>query len=219
MKILLFSGGIESTCLACSWRPDVCFTVDYGQVSAPGELAASRLIARYLHLEHEVARINLNEFGAGLLSGRGRTGPKNAPEFWPFRNQMLITLTAMRFSRIPNVHICIGTVLTDRRHPDGTSLFLRSMKRLLQVQRDDFVLEYPAARNLTQSLIEQSRADDILGFTFSCHTGPITCGRCPGCRKNLALREWSVSRRLRQKSRASHQTGSAKLTSMARASR
>jgi 7-cyano-7-deazaguanine synthase len=218
MKILLLSGGIESTCLAISWQPDLCFTVDYGQVSAPGEVAASRLIARHLRLDHEVARINLNEFGAGLLSGRGRGGPTGAPEFWPFRNQMLITLAAMRFDRIPNVRICIGTVLTDRRHPDGTIRFLRSMNRLLQVQRDDFVLEYPAARSATQSLIEKSHVDHLLGFTFSCHTGPISCGRCPGCIKNLALREWSTLRRLRQKSRASHQTGSAKLTPMARAS-
>lgn len=217
MKILLFSGGIESTCLAIAWKPDLCLTIDYGQISAPGEIAASRLIAKSLQLDHEISRVNMREFGSGLLSGHSGAA-KGAPEFWPFRNQMLITLAAMKFSKIPGLRICIGTVRTDNRHADGTALFLRSLKRLLEIQQNDLTLEFPAARMSTESLIKKSSVKSkILGFTFSCHTGPLACGRCPGCKKNLAIREWAASYYGR-KSRASHQIGSGKLTSIARAS-
>ena len=189
MKILLFSGGIESTCLAKSWKPDVCFTLDYGQVSAAGEIAASRLISRSLGLDHEVAQINLTDFGAGILAGR-KPIPNEKQEFWPFRNQMLITLAAMRFARIPDVQIAVGTIRTDRQHPDGKPAFLKLMRKVLSAQRPDLMLEFPALNMSSEKLVEASNITlSTLGYTFSCHTSPIACGRCPGCRKNLAIRE------------------------------
>jgi 7-cyano-7-deazaguanine synthase len=191
MKALLFSGGIESTCLAYSQRPDICLTIDYGQVAAPGELTASRSIAKALKLNHEVMEANVREFGFGLLAGQRVAIPKQ-PEFWPFRNQLLITLAAMRLYKAAEVHLIIGTVRSDQKHADGTSNFLSSMT--LGTQKYDLVLEYPASRLSTEALIRNTKTpDNILGYTFSCHTGPLPCGRCPGCIKNLRAREFSLS--------------------------
>jgi 7-cyano-7-deazaguanine synthase len=193
MKALLFSGGVESTCIAYKVRPDICFTINYGQIAAPGELTASRLIAKALKLEHEVIETNVRELGLGLLAGR-RFEATSQPEFWPFRNQLLITLAAMRLYKSAEVHLLIGTIRSDRKHADGRAKFLSSMKKVLGIQKADLVLEYPASRLSTESLIRSTNLPNgILGYTFSCHTGPLPCGRCPGCVKNLRAREFSIA--------------------------
>jgi 7-cyano-7-deazaguanine synthase len=38
---LLLSGGMDSVALAYWLRPDVAFTIDYGQLSAEGELRSA----------------------------------------------------------------------------------------------------------------------------------------------------------------------------------
>jgi 7-cyano-7-deazaguanine synthase len=193
MKVLLFSGGIESTCLAYSERPDMCLTIDYGQIAAPGELTASRLITKALKLDHEIIETNVRELGLGLLAGRRFDGNR-PPEFWPFRNQLLITLAAMRLYNLADVRLLIGTVRSDRKHADGTANFLNSMKKTIGIQKSDFILEYPAFRLSTESPIRNAKIPNkILGYTFSCHSGPLPCGRCPGCIKNLQARGFGLA--------------------------
>src|SRR5690606_26846711 len=120
MKLLLFSGGIESTCLAHLFRPELLLTIDYGQKSAEGEIRSSAFIAKKLDLKHEVLTAHISSLGAGDLAGLppARKGP--ATEFWPFRNQHLITLAAMRCAQDGFKEILIGTVSTDSVHEDGT---------------------------------------------------------------------------------------------------
>lgn len=192
MRVLLFSGGIESTCLAYHLRPDVCLTINYGQVSARGEIAASRLVAGVLRLSHEIIEIDAADLGSGLLAGRkNRFG---LPEFWPFRNQLLISLAAMRFFSSADVYLFVGTVRSDSKHLDGALPFLRMMRKLLLYQKSDLVLEYPFARLSTESLLRSTQVpNELLGYTFSCHTGSLVCGRCPGCLKNLEARDYAIS--------------------------
>ena len=186
----------SSTCIAYRERPDICLTIDYGQIAAPGELTASRLIAKALKLDHEVIKTNVREFGLGLLAGQRIAATKH-PEFWPFRNQLLITLAAMRLYKTAEVHLIIGSVRSDRKHADGRANFLKSMRKILGIQKIDLVLEYPASRLSTESLILDTKIPtEILGYTFSCHSGPLACGRCPGCVKNLQAREFSITCRV-----------------------
>ena len=96
MRVLLFSGGIDSTCIAWLERPDRLAFVDYGQIPAKGELRACRSIADALDLPLDVHTADLRSFGGGLMAGGAAEGA--APEFWPFRNQMLITLAAMYYA-------------------------------------------------------------------------------------------------------------------------
>lgn len=186
MRVLLFSGGIESTCLAWQERPDQLLFVDYGQVSAKGEERACLAIARELELPLDVVRSDLRDVGSGTLAGKAAANDGPA-EFWPLRNQLLITIAVMKyFGRISE--ILIGTVRSDAHHADGRAAFRRAIQLLLRTQLD-CDLRAPAAKLSSRSLIERSRVPHaLLGWTFSCHTGEWACGACSGCRKHSEIK-------------------------------
>jgi len=97
MKTLLLSGGIESTCLAKMWKPDVCLTINYGQIPAAGEIRAATNVAKLFSIRHEVLTIDVASLGSGQMAGKPKIRQAAIPELWPFRNQLLITLAAMKF--------------------------------------------------------------------------------------------------------------------------
>ena len=189
MRALLFSGGVESTCLAVMTRPDLAVTVDYGQVCAPGEIRAAKHIASLIGMSHRVIEISLGHLGSGEMTGiPSDAAAGRVPEHWPFRNQMLLTVAAMALADCDLRELIIGTVLTDRVHNDGTPDFLSAMERLLQTQLADFRLSAPASTITTDDLVRRSGVGrDLLGWTFSCHRAEVACGACRGCNKSLEL--------------------------------
>jgi 7-cyano-7-deazaguanine synthase len=190
MRALLFSGGVESTCLALLEKPDLAITIDYGQVSADGEINAAAYIANAIGFLHRVVRVQLRHLGSGDLVGRPALEGHEAPEHWPYRNQMLITIAAMALADENLESLSIGTVRSDRIHADGTLTFLSAMNALLRAQNPLLSLKAPAADWTTLELVERARVSrDLLGWTFSCHRSSIACGTCRGCNKTLSLFE------------------------------
>jgi 7-cyano-7-deazaguanine synthase len=189
MEVLLFSGGIESTCLAFMRRPDVCLTVDYGQVVARSEIAAARNIADYLGLHHETLTVDLSILGSGQLADRPKIPQATIPEFWPYRNQMLVTLAAMKFAAHDDLVISIGAAKGDASHRDGTSEFIEKMRSVLFMQEGSATLIAPAVSLESIDLLLKSNINgDLLDMTFSCFAADYPCGRCRGCIKNEHLR-------------------------------
>ena len=189
MKALLFSGGIESTCLAVLTKPDMALTIDYGQISAPGELRAARHIASLLNMPHRIIEVPLGHLGTGELAGvPSNNSGCSVSEHWPFRNQILLTIAAMALANCGLRELTIGTVVTDNVHNDGTPHFLKAMERLLQTQLAHFTLNAPASTITTYDLVLRSGVSrDLLGWTYSCHRAEIACGACRGCNKSLEL--------------------------------
>lgn len=186
MRILLFSGGLDSSALAADLRPDLCLTVDYGQRPAPGEIRASAAIADALGLRPEILRVDLSALGSGEMVGRGASELASGPEWWPYRNQMLITLAAMRYVADGLSEIVIGAVGTDT-HADGKAPFLDAIDRTLSVQEGGVRVRAPARDMDPVDLLRRSSLPrELLGLTFSCHSGPYSCGQCRGCTKRLA---------------------------------
>lgn len=182
MKLLLFSGGIDSTAIAWIERPDRLLFIDYGQRPAPGERRAAEVISKAIGIRLETRQVSLQSFGTGTLVGKESAGP--APEFWPFRNQMLITLAAMIYATELPLEVLIGTVATDVVHPDGRANFLKAISRVLKVQGEYSVVA-PAVHLSSHDLLRRAALPlDILGWTFSCHTGEWACGQCRGCLKH-----------------------------------
>ena len=184
MRVLLFSGGLDSTALAWWHRPDVCFFVDYGQTPAPGERAASISIASELGLNLETLNVDLSGLGIGPLAGKAPSILARGPEWWPYRNQMLLTLAGMRFVGEGLREILIGSVATDV-HADGCAPFLRTIDRLMGLQEGGVRVSAPARRLTGPALLRSSGIPaSLLGATFSCHVMEYACGRCPGCEKH-----------------------------------
>lgn len=189
MNILLFSGGIESTCLAYVHKPDRCLTIDYGQRQAAGEIRASQNIADHLGLSHEVMSVDVAALGSGQMARKETIKAAAIPELWPFRNQLLITLAAMRFIGDEDVHIMIGSTKSDATHVDGTPEFVEAMGKTLVMQEGNVRLTAPAVDVESIALLRASNIDpDILDMTFSCFQAEYPCGRCRGCLKNESLR-------------------------------
>ncbi|MGY2982681.1 7-cyano-7-deazaguanine synthase [Bradyrhizobium sp. USDA 4508] len=185
MKLLLFSGGLDSSALAFWKRPDVCLTIDYGQRPARGEIAAAAAICRELGLRHELMTIDLRALGTGSLAGTAPAEFAKAEEFWPYRNQMLITMAGMRFISEGLKEIMIGAVRTDV-HADGKAPFLRGINRLMSIQEGSVAVTAPGLAFHPRGLLKASGFPrSLMSLTFSCHVMEYACGRCRGCEKHL----------------------------------
>lgn len=183
LRVLLFSGGIDSAAIAWMEKPDWLFFVDYGQLPAAGELRAARSLAEAMDLPLDTRDVSLKGVGRGTLAGEAEPTTA-APEFWPFRNQMLVTLAAMTFANEDPLKILIGTVATDNVHPDGRPEFIDRMSALLSAQGNIRLLA-PALGLTGPELVQEAALPaHLLGWTFSCHTGEWACGRCRGCTKH-----------------------------------
>jgi 7-cyano-7-deazaguanine synthase len=184
MRLLLFSGGLDSSALAAWQKPDLALTIDYGQRPAHGEIAAAAAIAWELGLRHETLTVDLSALGRGDMSKQGPSTLGRASEWWPYRNQMLITLAAMRYVAHGLSEVMIGSVSTDV-HADGKSRFLRAMNRTLAAQEGGVRVTAPAREMYPDDLLMMSGFPiTLLGLTFSCHVADVACGQCRGCTKH-----------------------------------
>ncbi len=89
---LLLSGGMDSVSIAWWKRPSVAITLNYGQLAAEAEIAASRAICKQLNIPHHVVEIDCRHLGSGDMAGSEADHLAPASDWWPYRNQMLVTL-------------------------------------------------------------------------------------------------------------------------------
>ena len=87
---ILLSGGMDSIAVAYLCRPSIAITVDYGQLPAAGEKRAASAVADELGLRHETITVDLLPLGSGHMAERPPIDVAPIPEWWPFRNQMLV---------------------------------------------------------------------------------------------------------------------------------
>ena len=182
---LLLSGGMDSIALAWWFRPDLAFTIDYGQKPAAAELRAASAAAAEMQIAHEAISVDLAALGSGDMSGLPTLSVAPVSEWWPFRNQMLVTLAAMRGVAAGVNRLLIGTLATDQAHADGTREFVTSLNRLLSLQEGGLQLEAPAIGMTAVELVQQSGVpQEVLAWAHSCHVADFACGNCRGCVKH-----------------------------------
>src|SRR5262245_41817313 len=107
-QVLLLSGGVDSTAIAAWMKPDHALTISYGPVPAAGEIRASRAIAETLNIPHSVLEADCSAVGSGLMAGTAPDHLAPMPEWWPFRNQLLLTLAAAWAVREPFDVLLVG---------------------------------------------------------------------------------------------------------------
>jgi len=183
---LLLSGGMDSLCIAWWKRPDIAITIDYGQLAAQAELAASMAICRELGIEHHVIRVDCRALGSGDMAGVSPNAHAPKTDWWPYRNQMLVTMAAMKAIQFGVARLMIGTVSSDGSHKDGTPEFVRALGELLAMQEGNMVVEAPAIHMTTRELALLSGVTEgQLAWAHSCHRANVPCGTCRGCNKYL----------------------------------
>ena len=192
-SVLLLSGGVDSAAL-CYWKkPAFALTVNYGQIPFEAELLASKRICDFVGVEHMVIHAPINELGSGDLAGRPVNGGGPGiqySEWWPFRNQFLITLAAMKAIQIAADEVMIGSVSSDSIFVDGSAAFTSAMDSLTRIQEGGIRVSAPAHHLSSIQLLRQANVpEQILSMTHSCHVSNYSCGDCWGCRKNLDIFE------------------------------
>jgi 7-cyano-7-deazaguanine synthase len=182
---ILLSGGMDSSAL-CAWiRPQAAIFIDYGQVCAEAEAEAAEQIARELSVKFHTLALDCEKLGSGDLAGTPPAAMAPASDWWPFRNQLLVTAAAMRSVMLGLDHLMLGTVETDSNHADGSIAFIQALSALLQLQEGNLRLSAPAIEMNTVELIQRSGIDlGILCWTHSCHRSNLACGDCRGCNKH-----------------------------------
>jgi len=189
-RVLLFSGGLDSTALAVLLRPDHTLTIDYGQVSARGEIRAASAISVKLGIPHDVLACDCSEIGSGLLAGKDPDPVAPVTEWWPFRNQLLLTLAGAWALPRGYKEIVVGSVSGDESHADGSPAFYEQVGTLIELQEGNLQIIAPALSKTSRKLLEEAQVPGgLLGFTHSCHRSEWACGLCPGCLKRSEVLE------------------------------
>jgi 7-cyano-7-deazaguanine synthase len=195
---LLLSGGMDSLCIAWWKRPDVAITIDYGQLPAQAEVAAAAAVCERLGVEHHVLRVDCRALGSGDMAGAAASPHAPATDWWPYRNQLLITMAAMRAIGLGVSRLWIGTVRSDGTHRDGTATFVAAISTLLGLQEGGLRVEAPAIGLSTAELARTAGVPpDLLAWAHSCHKADVACGQCRGCNKYFeVLHELGLGRDL-----------------------
>ena len=189
-SLLLLSGGMDSIALAWWLRPAYTLTIDYGQLSADGEIAAAAQVTKQLDLIHEVLRLDLRSTGSGDMHGSEPARVAPVPEWWPFRNQLLVTVAAARAVGLGASRVVIGSVVSDGVHADGSLEFYRRLNDIVRMQEGAVAVDTPAIGMTTTELIQRSQIPaSVLGWSHSCHRASLACGACRGCNKQIATGE------------------------------
>ena len=187
---LLLSGGMDSVCITHWKRPSFGITIDYGHNPAPGEIRAASAVCNALDIEHIVLRTDISALGSGDLAGKAPTDGAPASEWWPYRNQFLLTLAAMKCHSIGVSVLMIGAIKTDGFHADGTIGFIDQMNRIFELQEGELKITAPGIEYTAEELVRVSETPlHVLSWAHSCHVSEIACGFCRGCRKHYETME------------------------------
>ena len=189
MRALLLSGGMDSVALAYMLRPELAVTINYGQRSADGEVRAAGAVCNVLGLEHVVISADCSAIGTGPLSGEPQIPVAPVPEWWPYRNQLLVTLAAAYCVRRSVNEILVGSVAADGLHADGRMEFYKLLSEVVAYQEGHIRISSPAIELSTLQLVEKAAIPwNILVLAHSCYTSDFACGMCGGCAKYIATR-------------------------------
>src|SRR5712692_1978927 len=133
-RALLLSGGMDSTALAWAVRPELAITIDYGQRAACGEIRAASAVCEALGLRQRVIQVDCRALGSGDMAGTEPSAVAPVSEWWPYRNQLLITLAATVALQEGITILSLGVVSSDGCHADGRLEFFEAMRRVLGAQ-------------------------------------------------------------------------------------
>ena len=185
---ILLSGGIDSVALAYWQKPSSAFTVDYGQLAAEAEIQAASQVCHELSIRHEIIRVDCSMTGGGVLTAQPSAEVAPTKEWWPFRNQLLITLASARMIALgmQNYELVVGSVANDVTYADGTPRFYANIDALVSSQEGGIHVRATAIEMTSVELVRASRIPmPLLAWSHSCHRTNMACGDCQGCWKHL----------------------------------
>ena len=194
--LLIYSGGMDSTCLLYWWkhRIEMCITFQYGSKHSAREVEMARKNCIALGIKHEVINIEqiiLPYFKSDLLTS-GEAIPEGHYEHEsmkrtvvPFRNGIMLSLAA-GIAESNGLHdLLIANHAGDHAiYPDCRPDFIDMMgKAILRGTYKNIILMTPFL-HFTKRQVALIGQDEKVNFndTWSCYKGETRhCGRCGTC--------------------------------------
>lgn len=185
IRVLLLSGGMDSTAIAHWLEPEALLFVDYGQRCSAAERRAADRVAVQLRRPLVSMSIDCAPVGEDLIRGTDAPTKPASEVWWPYRNQLLATFASAWALGNGCSEVLIGTVAGDGEvHRDGTAWFVQSLDALISGQEGGVKISAPAIDLTTEALIETAGITrDVLAGSYSCHRSSFPCGECGGCIK------------------------------------
>ncbi len=188
-KAILLSGGVDSISLAYNLRPEIAYTIDYGQTVAEREIYVSKYICKQLEIEHKVISVDCKNLGTGTLANTRSVELSPSEEWWPFRNQLLITLASMQAIKDEVSELYLASVKSDDFHTDGTKIFYDLINKVTSFQEGNIKIICPTLEYYSHELVKNYNVPlDLISLAHSCHISNLACGKCSGCIKQLKVR-------------------------------
>lgn len=183
---ILLSGGMDSIALAYWKNPGHSITIDYGQKAAKAEIRAAQQISKQLDIKHHIIKVDCSALGSGDMNGSKPLKISPITEWWPYRNQLLVTLACMKAVSLGIKELIVGSVSSDGAHKDGTKNFYEYLSKLMEYQEGKIKINCPAIEMNTVELIKKANLpQSLLYWAHSCHTANQPCMKCNGCKKYL----------------------------------
>ena len=184
-RVLLLSGGMDSTAIAHWLEPEALLFIDYGQKPSAAEHRAAERVAIQVQRPLACLSVDCAPVGEDLLRGPDAPTKPTGEVWWPYRNQLLTTFASAWALGNGCSEVLIGTVAGDGSvHRDGTTWFVQSLDALISGQEGGVHISAPAIGLTTEALIETSGITrDVLAGSYSCHRSSFPCGECGGCTK------------------------------------
>lgn len=188
-KGLLLSGGIDSICLAYALKPDIAYTIDYGQIVAAREIYVSEYVCSKLNIKHKIINVDCKHIGSGILAESKNIPQSPSDEWWPYRNQLIITLALMQGIKDGITELHLATVKSDAFHRDGTKQFYNLINKLILYQEGGISIKCESLNFYSHELaLKYKVPNELLSIAHSCHKSNIACGKCSGCMKQMRVR-------------------------------
>lgn len=188
-KAILLSGGIDSISLAYKLKPEFAYTIDYGQTAAEREIYVSDFVCKLLGITHKIISVDCRSLGTGTLANSDNLAISPSEEWWPFRNQLLITLASMQGVKDEISEIYLASVKSDNFHKDGTKEFYNLANNLLYFQEGQIKVICPTLGYYSHELVQNYNVPfELISMAHSCHISNLACGKCSGCIKQLKVR-------------------------------
>jgi 7-cyano-7-deazaguanine synthase len=159
--------------------------VDYGQLPAEAEEAAGRAVCETVGISFEVVRADCSSIGSGDMAGKIALEAAPVSEWWPFRNQLILTIAGSIALKLGLTELIIGALRTDDAHADGRPEFVDAISNLMRIQEGGLTVSAPAINMSAPELVQTSGIPKaVLAWAHSCHTSNFACGQCRGCIKH-----------------------------------
>ncbi len=187
---VLLSGGQDSVAITFWKRPEMAFTLDYGQQMRRAEIRAAKSICNHLDIPHETIEVDISHILRDQYSNNESVILSNQPEWIPFRNQFLATVVAMIAIKRGIKTLISGQVSEDKLYADGTPLFQAGLNQLFKLQEGNLEYDCPSINLSTVELVKKSKIPKALfALAHSCQMSDYPCGNCRSCNKHNQVLE------------------------------